>query len=136
VKPESSDNLVYLSSDSYEGELPNVSLPTLAAEIPIHDDKYNEPPKSICTPTTSFGQLSFSYPSFYPNTQKCLSVMQCLRLLAFVHGSRNKVASIDFDKIAFHKVQCLPPLFNGNVLFELPLDLDNAWMMFDHIKHV
>jgi hypothetical protein len=34
--------------------------------------------------------------------------------------SRNKLASIDYDKIAYHKVQYLPPSFNGNVIFELP----------------
>jgi hypothetical protein len=27
---------------------------------------------------------------------------------------------IDYDKIAYHKVQYLPPLYNGNVIFELP----------------
>jgi hypothetical protein len=35
-------------------------------------------------------------------------------------GSRNKLASIDNDKIAYHKVQYLLPLYNGNVIFELP----------------
>jgi hypothetical protein len=39
VKLESPDNLVHLSSDSFEDELPNVSFPTPVVEIPIHNDK-------------------------------------------------------------------------------------------------
>jgi hypothetical protein len=42
VKLESPDNLVHLSSDSFEGELLNVSLPIPAAKIPVHDHKCNE----------------------------------------------------------------------------------------------
>jgi hypothetical protein len=48
----------------------------------------------------------------------------------------DKVASIDFYKISYHKVQYLPPLFNGNVLFEVPasrvstLLLRTAWMVW------
>jgi hypothetical protein len=46
--------------------------------------------------------------------------MQCLRHLASFPGSRNEVASINYNKIAYHKVQYLPPLYNGDVIFELP----------------
>jgi hypothetical protein len=46
--------------------------------------------------------------------------MQCLRQLASFLGSRNELASIDYDKITYHKVQYLPPLYNGDVIFELP----------------
>jgi hypothetical protein len=45
--------------------------------------------------------------------------MQCLRHLALVPGSRNKLVSIDYNKIAYYKVQYLPPSYNGNVIFEL-----------------
>jgi hypothetical protein len=46
--------------------------------------------------------------------------MQYLRRLASIPGSRNELASIDYDKIAYHKVQYLPPSYNGDVIFELP----------------
>jgi hypothetical protein len=46
--------------------------------------------------------------------------MQCLRCLASILGSRNELASIDYDKIAYQKVHYLPPLYNGDVIFELP----------------
>jgi hypothetical protein len=39
--------------------------------------------------------------------------------LASIPRSKNELASIDYDKIAYHKVQYLPPLYNGNVSFEL-----------------
>jgi hypothetical protein len=66
VKLES-PNLVQLYSDSSKGELPNVSLPTCGAETPVHDDKYNELPKTVCTPTAFSSQSSFSHPPFHPN---------------------------------------------------------------------
>jgi hypothetical protein len=68
VELESPDNLVYSSSDSFEGELPNVSLPTPVVETPVHDDKYNEPLKSVCTPSASSSQSSFFRPPFHLNT--------------------------------------------------------------------
>jgi hypothetical protein len=46
--------------------------------------------------------------------------MQCLRRLASLPGSKNELASIDYNKIAYHKVQYLPPSYNGDVIFELP----------------
>jgi hypothetical protein len=52
---------------------------------------------------------------FHPNTQNCPSVMQCLRCLASILGSRNKIASIDN-----HKMQYLLPLHNADVYFDLP----------------
>ena len=32
----------------------------------------------------------------------------------------NKLASLDYDKIPYHKIQYLPLSYNGNVIFELP----------------
>jgi hypothetical protein len=119
VKLECPDDLVHLSSDSSEGELSNVILLTAVADTLISDSKDTEPLKSIYTPISSFSHSSFSCPPFHPNTRKFPSIMQSLRRLASVHGSRNKLAFIDYDKIAYHKVQYLPPSYNGNILFEL-----------------
>jgi hypothetical protein len=46
--------------------------------------------------------------------------MDCLRCLASFLGYRNELASVDYAKIAYYKVQYLPPSYNGNVIFELP----------------
>jgi hypothetical protein len=109
VKLERPDDVVHLSSDSSEDELPNVSLPSPVAHTPISDSKYSEQLKSAFTPIGSSGQSSFSRPPFHPNTRECPSVMQCLRRLASFPGSRNELAFIDYNKIAYHKVQYLPP---------------------------
>ena len=46
--------------------------------------------------------------------------MQSLRCLALIPRSKNELATIDYDKFAYHKVQYLPQSYNGNVIFELP----------------
>jgi hypothetical protein len=119
VKLKRPNDLVHLSSDSSKDELSNVSLPTPASHIPVSDFKCSEPLKSTLTPIGSSGHSNFSCPPFHPNTRECPSVMQCLRCLASVPGSRNELASIDYDKIAYHKVQYLPPSYNSDVVFEL-----------------
>ena len=45
--------------------------------------------------------------------------MQSLRHLASIPGSKNKLATVDYDKFAYHKEQYLPPSYNGDVIFEL-----------------
>jgi hypothetical protein len=117
---ECPNGLVHLSSDSSEGELPSVSLPTPAAHTLVSDSKYKEYSNSVFTPIGSSGHSNFSYPPVHPNTQECPNVMQCLRRLASIPGSKNELASIDYDKIAYHKVHYLPPSYNGDVIFELP----------------
>jgi hypothetical protein len=120
VKLEFPDGLVYLSSDSLEGELPLASLPSPVAHTPKTDSKYTEHSKSIFTPVGSSSHSNLSRPPFHPNTRECPSVMQCLKRLASIPRSRNELASIDYDKIAYQKVQYLPPSYNGDVIFELP----------------
>jgi hypothetical protein len=119
VKLEMPDNLVNLSSDSYEGALPNVPPPTPAAHTPVSNSKCSEHSKSVFTPIGSSSHSNPSRPPFHPNTCEYPSVMQCLRRLASFPGSRNKLATLDYDKIPYHKVQYLPPSYDGNVIFEL-----------------
>jgi hypothetical protein len=120
VKLESPDNLVNLSSDSSEGALPNVPPPTLAAYTPVSDSKCSEHSKFVFILVGSSGHSNLSQPPCHPNTHEYPSVMQCLRRLASFPRSMNELASIDYDKIAYYKVQYLPPSYNGNVIFELP----------------
>jgi hypothetical protein len=104
VKLEKPDNLVNLSSDSSEGALPNVPPPTLAAHTPVSNSKCSEHSKSVFTPVGSSGHSNPSRPPFYPNTREYPSVMQCLRCLASFPGSRNELATLDYDKIPYHKM--------------------------------
>jgi hypothetical protein len=117
VTLEKPDNLVNLSSDSSEGALPNVPPPTPAAHTPLSNSKCSEYSKSVFTHVGSSGHSNLSRPLCHPNTREYPSIMQCLRRLASFLGSRNELASLDYDKIPYDKVQYLPPSYNGDVIF-------------------
>jgi hypothetical protein len=120
VKLEKPDNLVNLSNDSSEGALPNAPPPTPVIHIPVGNSKYSEHSKSVFTPVGSSGHSNLSRPPCHLNTREYPNVMQCLRRLASFPGSRNKLATLNYDKIPYHKVQYLPPSYDGDVIFELP----------------
>jgi hypothetical protein len=120
IKLEFLDGLVHLSSDSLEGELSSASLPSPAAHTPKTDSKCTEHSKSVFTLVGSSSHSNLSRPPFHPNTRECPNVMQCLRRLASIPGSRNELPSINYYKIAYQKVQYLPPSYNGDGIFELP----------------
>ena len=46
--------------------------------------------------------------------------MDCLRKLHASKGSRNALKGLDYDIIKLLRVDFLPPVFNGDVVFELP----------------
>ena len=48
------------------------------------------------------------------------SVMEFLRALRTLKGSRNVLSRLEYDRIPAYAVQTLPPKFNGDVIFELP----------------
>jgi hypothetical protein len=120
VKLEKPNNLVNLSSDSSEGAIPKVPPPTPATHTPFSNSKYSEHSKSVFTLVGSSGHSNLFQPLCHPNTHGYPSVIQCLKHLASFPGSRNELASINYDKIAYHKVQYLPPSYNGDVIFYLP----------------
>ena len=47
------------------------------------------------------------------------SVLEFLRALQALKGSRNALSRLDYDSISAYAVQTLPPKFNGDVIFEL-----------------
>jgi hypothetical protein len=119
VKLEMPDNLVNLSSDSSEGALFNVPSPTPAAHVPVSNSKCSEYSKFVFTPVGSSGHSNLSRPPFHPNIHEYPSIMQCLRRLASFPGSRNELATLDYDKIPYYKVQYLPPSYDCDIIFEL-----------------
>jgi hypothetical protein len=46
--------------------------------------------------------------------------MDCLKRLRFTKGSRNALKKVDYDSVQHLKVGYLPPVFNGDVVFEFP----------------
>ena len=121
LKLERSKNLINLFSDSSNGAISNVSLPILGAQISISDSNYSEHSKSIFIPIGLSSQSNFFRSPFHSNTCKCLNIIQSLRCLALFSKSRNELASIDYDRITYQKVQYPPPSYNSNVIFEFPL---------------
>jgi hypothetical protein len=43
-----------------------------------------------------------------------------LKRLCFTKGSRNALKKVDYDNVQHLKVNYLPPVFNGDVIFEFP----------------
>jgi hypothetical protein len=48
------------------------------------------------------------------------SIIPCLRKLSHTKGSRNPFKRLNYDSTPVHQVMFVPPLFNGDVIFELP----------------
>jgi hypothetical protein len=55
-----------------------------------------------------------------PSLQSQSSVLDCLKRLRFTKGSRNALKKIDYDSVQHLKVDYLPLVFNGDVVFEFP----------------
>ena len=76
VKLEYTNDLIHLSSDSFDGAIPNISLKTFAAHTLISDSKCSEHLKSIYTPIGSSSHSNLSHsPSFHPNIWEYPSAM-------------------------------------------------------------
>lgn len=137
MKLESPDNVVQLLSDSSDempfakGAFMNTnSVPrstSLQNSYPLDDfgSRGSLAPTfgsvdSFPSPARSLGQSSLSKPPLYPTTRECPSIMQCLRSLVTIRGSKNELKLVDFDKIRYEKVKYLPPMFDGEVVFKLP----------------
>jgi hypothetical protein len=55
-----------------------------------------------------------------PGFQSQTSVLDCLKRLHFTKGSKNALKKVDYDSVQHLKVDYLPPVFNGDVVFEFP----------------
>ena len=107
VKIEPSmDNVTLLSSDS-EADSPEViakvETPSSMPTLPIHTT-----PQYVPSERSRIQDKTVS------------SVIECLKGLRHLKGSRNVLSKIDYDAIDIHTVHILPPSFNGDVIFELP----------------
>jgi hypothetical protein len=46
--------------------------------------------------------------------------VDCLKKLRASKGSRNTLKGLDYDTVRLLRVEFLPPVFNSDVVFELP----------------
>ena len=107
VKIEPSiDNITILSSDSDVDSpqvIANVETPSLMPTLLIHT-----PPDHVASERSRIQDKSVS------------SIIECLRGLRHLKGSRNVLSKIDYNAIDIQTVNILPPSFNGDVIFEFP----------------
>jgi hypothetical protein len=110
VKVEQAAKLITISSDDSDGNSPTVPPPDRSPLI------ISTPPDSMKrTPTT------ITHPPRYVGHQKCPSVVDLLKRPWVSKGARNAFRSLDYDSLDIRRVYSLPPAFDGDVLFELPL---------------
>ena len=110
------DNVIDLSDSSTE----DVPLPKAV----VHDSPPLFPSPAYVTPSPSRSMPSSqSVPStpLVPSTSKPPQpIVQCLRRLGSMPGSKSILKKLDYDKIKIQAVNHLPPRFDGTQLFVLP----------------
>jgi hypothetical protein len=55
-----------------------------------------------------------------PGLQSQSSIVDCLKRLHAIKGSRNALKKVDYDNVKHLKVDYLPPVFNGDIVLEFP----------------
>jgi hypothetical protein len=110
VKVEQLEELITILSDDSDRNSPLVALPMTS---PLLNSPHPESGQKSPSP------LSHPLPNVC--SKKCLSVLDSLKRIQASKGVRNVFKTLDFDTLDIQRVKFLPPTFNGDVLFELPL---------------
>ena len=105
VKVERTEVHIMLLSDDFDTE-----------PVPSVKDRHQSSHVSI---RSSSGNAQCTLPPADLDTSSSL-VLQFLRALRALKGSRNALSRLDYDRIPAYAMQTLPPKFNGDVIFELP----------------
>jgi hypothetical protein len=103
VKVEQGAELITILNNDSDGNSPAVPPP-------------HRSPLNISTPPDSMKRT----PTWITH-EKCLSVVDLLKRPWVSKGARNAFRNLDYDSLDIRRVQFLPPTFDGNVFFELPL---------------
>ena len=69
-------------------------------------------------------------PPIYPDSKKNRSILFAIRMTASRRSFCSHLASIDFESIEHWHVKYLPATYNGDNIFELPLDLEGILKPF------
>lgn len=119
VKIEKLDTIIELSSES-EGEYATLSLHKIACGNQTTSNQMAFVHSVSNTPSNSPTQSFLNRPPFHPTPVDRVSIMESLRRFIGVHRCRNELSTMDLDTVEHHRVQFLPPVFDGDVIFELP----------------
>ena len=119
VKVERLDPIIELSSES-GGESPNANgqKPGSSVYMPC---RHSEVVKSVsATLSVLPSDSSLPVPPIQTHVVPRLSIMDCLLRLGSMHWSRNELSTMDLSTMKHETVPFLPPVFDGDVIFELP----------------
>ena len=106
-------------SDDSDDDVPLASDIASLTQPPSQDQPFINPLRIPHSPTV--GQPSTSRPQVHPGLSiDCPSVVHHLKLFATRPGSKNILKNIDYEAIKHEKVEFLPSVFDGNVIFEFP----------------
>ena len=110
MKLEHVDELMTILNDDSDDNSPTVALPISS---PLVNSSLPEPsqksPSPLCHPS----------PHVVYSTSSC--IVDSLRRIQAIKGVRNFFKTLDFETLDIQRVKNLPPTFNGDVLFELPM---------------
>ena len=119
VKVEKLDIIIELSSES-EGESPTL-IPIL--ELGAHQrglEENNPGPSAWTTPYSTPLQPDISHCQLHGSPIGRRSILKCLKGLSNLHRSRNELSTMDLRTLRHEKVEFLPPVYDGDGIFELP----------------
>ena len=88
------------------------------SDEPVHSAHKVEPSSSSPRPPSVTPPLLSPLPP--PNSKPTFSIVQCLRTLSSMPGSKNILKKLDYNTLRIEEVNFLPPRFDGNVMFVLP----------------
>jgi hypothetical protein len=109
VKVEHAEELITILNDDSDRNSPMLVLPRTSPMVnsPLPESSQRSP-------------IPLSHQPLHNCQQMCLSVIDSLKRIWASKGIRNVFKTLDFDSLDIQSVQFLLPIFNGNVLFELP----------------
>jgi hypothetical protein len=124
VKVERGEEVITILYDDSLENSPAVVPPN---RTPLVDSSFQDSFERIHTPI-------YRPPPYYGH-QMSFSVVESLRRLQASKGARNVFKSLDYDSLNIQRVQFLPPTFNGDVLFELPMVAISDLQMLAKLMH-
>ena len=118
MKVERLDPIIELSSESEE-ESSNVNGQKQRSSVCMASGKPGIAKSMSTTPSRLLYHSLLSVPPTDALVLPRLSIMDCLLRLRSMHRSRNELSTMDLSTIKHETVPFLPPVFDGDVIFEL-----------------
>ena len=141
VKIKPSDGTVLLLSNLDDYVCPTVDLfdtlhfsyiPRTHTQPLVPTNVHKIPCSPLCMRLTRHGP-HFPCPSLHPSSSSLgLKIVNALKLIKYKRRSKFDLTTIDFDSIDVLDVKYLPPSFDGDILFVLPLVSMNVPNVYSH----